>query len=118
MFRHERLDEDGALLRIEAGSDPIRGVLVGVRRQLGSVCEVARQRVPVGNKVEAVVLVLQRNPVAQGSYEMSEMKLTGGTHARHDAGLSSRRKSHTSHERIMRDGATTRYSKPRVNISA
>ena len=56
MLGHERLDEERALLRVEAGADPVGDVLVGVRRQLARVGEVARQRVPVGDEIEAVVL--------------------------------------------------------------
>ena len=37
VFGHERLDEDRALLRVESRRNPVRRVLVGVRRQLRRV---------------------------------------------------------------------------------
>ena len=53
---------------------------------------VAGQRVPVGDEVEAVVLVLQRHPVAEGADEVAEVQPSGRPHARDDprpSGLSS-----------------------------
>ena len=40
---------------------------------------------PVGDEVEAVVLVLQRRPVVQRAHEMAEVELAGRPHARDDA---------------------------------
>ena len=81
VLRHQRLDEERALLRVEPGADPVGDVLVRVGGQLARVREVARQRMPVGDEVEAVVLLLQRNPVAERSHEMSEMQPAGRPHA-------------------------------------
>ena len=82
---HERLDEKRALLGIEAGADPVGDVLVGVRRQLARVGVVARQRVPVGDEIEAVVLLLQRHPVAERADQMAEMQAARRPHAGDDA---------------------------------
>ena len=48
---------------------------------------VARQRVPVGDEVEAVVLLLQRHPVAERADQVAEVQLAGRPHAGHDARL-------------------------------
>ena len=52
---------------------------------LGGVGVVARQRVPVGDEVEAVVAVLQRSPVVQRADEMTEVQFSRRAHARDDA---------------------------------
>ena len=52
-------------LGVEAGGDPVGHHVVRVGDDLGRVGVVARQRVPVGDEVEAVVLVLQRGPVVE-----------------------------------------------------
>jgi len=85
VLRHERLDEERALLRIETGGDPVGHVLVRVGRQLGSVGEVARQRMPVGDEIEAVVDVLQRHPVAERTGQVTEMEAAGRPHSGNDA---------------------------------
>ena len=45
------------------------------------------QRVPVGDEVEAVVVVLQAHPVLQGAVVVAEVHGAGGAHAGEDAGL-------------------------------
>ena len=50
VLRHERLHEQGAPLRIDAGRDPVRDVVVGVLGQPRRVGELARQGVPVGGR--------------------------------------------------------------------
>ena len=82
---HQRLDEERAALGIEAGRDPVGGHVVGVGDDRRGVRVVAGQRVPVGDEVEAVVLVLQRGPVVEGADQMAEMELSGRAHPRHDA---------------------------------
>ena len=52
---------------------------------LGRVGVVAGQRVPVGDEVEAVVLLLQRGPVVQRPGEVAKVELSGRAHARDDA---------------------------------
>ena len=80
VLRYLRLNEKGALLRIEAGANPVGHVLVRVGGQLTRVGVVAGQGVPVGDEVEAVVLVLQRHPVAERPDQVPQMEAPGGTH--------------------------------------
>ena len=109
VFGDERLDEQRALLRIESGGDPVGDILIRKRRQLRRAGVVAGQRVPVGHEVVAVVLLLQRHPVAQRADKVTQVQLSRGTHARDDPGLSSRRgSSHCSHDRMNCAGVATR----------
>jgi hypothetical protein len=82
---NERLDEDRALLRVDPGGNPVREVVGRVAGELGRVGVLARQRVPVGDEVETIVLNLEADPVAQRAGQMSEMELSGRAHARHHA---------------------------------
>ena len=114
---HQRLDEERALLRIEADADPVGDVVVGIGRQLAGVGEVAGQRMPVGDEVEALRLLLQRDPMGERADEMAEMQAAGRPHAGHDAGTSrprailrsskDRRGHWSSQDRMNRVGGIT-----------
>ena len=85
VFRHQRLNEEGALLGIEPGADPVGDVVVGVRDDLAGIRIVRRQRVPVDDAVERIVLGLQLDPVLERANEMAEMKFSGRAHPRQHA---------------------------------
>src|SRR6266508_1472467 len=85
MFGHHRLHEQRALLGIDSGADPIGDVVDGGRHDFCGVREAARQRMPVGDEVEALVLALKCYPVLESADEMSDVKLSGWAHARHDS---------------------------------
>src|ERR671912_1632167 len=85
MFGHQRLDEEGALLGIEAGANPIGHVVVSVRDDLARIRIVRRQRVPIDDTMERIVLGLQLDPVLERAHEMTEMQLSGRAHARQHA---------------------------------
>ena len=51
---------------------------------LRGVGVVGGQRVPVGDEEEAIVLVLQLDPVIQRAHEVSQVQLAGGAHAAQD----------------------------------
>ena len=93
MLGHHRLDEQRALLRIDAGGDPVGGVVEGAGRDLRRVRVLAGQRVPVGHEVEAVERILELDPVAQRADQVPEMELSRRAHPRHDTFL------HTHHNR-------------------
>ena len=113
MLGHERLHEKRALLRVEPGRDPVGDHVVGVGDERRGVRVLARQRVPVGDEVEAVVLLLERHPVAERADEMAEMELAGRPHTRNDA------RAHGSRILIMKlvGGEMIALAAP-VNISA
>ncbi len=46
---------------------------------------VGGQRVPIGDKEKAVILVLQAHPIAQCPDVIAEVQLSGGSHAAQDA---------------------------------
>jgi hypothetical protein len=82
------LAEDGALLGIKAGTDPVLDHLDGVfPESLGSV-EIRGERVPVSHEEEGSQLVLEVHPVLEDAEIMSEMEGTGGAHARSSANFS------------------------------
>ena len=59
---HQRLHEERAALGIDAGGDPVGGVVEGVGDEAAGVGVVAGQRVPVGDEVEAVVAAPAARP--------------------------------------------------------
>ena len=105
---HLRLDEQRAPLGVDAGGNPVGGVVAGVLDEPAGVGVLARQRVPVGDEVQAVVVVLQPGPLLQRPDQMAEVQLAGRTHAGDDAGL------HGSNHPISNDigGPMIRYSQP------
>jgi hypothetical protein len=113
VLRHERLDEERASLRIEAGGDPVGGHVVRARHDLRRIRVVARQRVPVGDEVKTLVRVLQRRPVVERTDQMAEMQFPRGTHPRDDARLHGSRTSSRN-----RAGGTMSVLSMPLNISA
>src|SRR5262249_855302 len=80
---------------------------------------VARQRMPVGDEVEAVVLVLHRHPVAEGAHQVTEVQAAGRPHAGDDTRFPAGGRFHCdgSRERMNRNGGMTIASKPPVRIN-
>src|SRR5574340_645032 len=81
MLDHARLDEQRRLRRINASGEPVdhhvaRILLDHMRRVV-----MRRQRVPVGHKKQALVLVLQTQPVFQHPMIVAKMQASGGAHA-------------------------------------
>jgi len=84
VLRHQRLDEQRALLRVDAGGDPVGDVVDAVGHDVRRVGVLARQRVPIGHEVEAVEPILELDPVAQRADQVPEMELSRRAHPRHD----------------------------------
>ena len=63
---------------------------------------VAGQRVPVGDEIEAVVLLLQRHPVAERADEVAEMQAAGRPHAGDDARFATSRHWQPGDEQLVR----------------
>ena len=70
-----------AALGIETRGKVIDHDLKRVLLDAAGVGVIRGQGVPVGDEKEAVVLVLQAHPVAQGADVVAEVELSGGTHA-------------------------------------
>ncbi len=85
VLRHHRLHEEGALLGIEAGANPVGDVVERGRDDLAGVGVVRRQGMPVDDAVEAVELGLKVDPVLKSADQMTQMQLAGRAHARHHA---------------------------------
>ena len=74
------------LLGVEAGGEPVDHHVVDVLLDDLALFVVRGQRVPVGDEVEAVVVVLQPHPVLQRAVVVAEVQRAGGAHAGEDAG--------------------------------
>ena len=61
--------------------EPVGDVVERVGGNAGRVRVVAGQRVPVGDEIETVVLLLQRDPVLERADQVSEVQLAGRAHA-------------------------------------
>ena len=97
MFWHMRLHKQCGNTRIEARGQPIDHHLVGVLGQTTRVFVTRSERMPVGDEEEARVLVLQIDPVSQGAVVVTEVQLTGRTHAReHTIGLRKTRQDYNT----------------------
>jgi len=80
VLRDPGLDEEGASFGIETGGKEVQNDIlcrllyclrVGIPRGKG---------VPVGDKIVAVIFVLESDPVLESPYEIPEMELSAGLH--------------------------------------
>src|SRR5262249_43396048 len=90
-------------------------VFAGERRDLAWIGEVAGQRVPVGDEIEAVVAFLQRHPVAQRADQVPDMEAAGRPHAGDNASFHQRV---GRSERMKGYGGITTSANPSVSTSA
>ena len=79
------LDEDGRVVGVDAGGEPVDHHVVDVVLDDVALLVVRRQRVPVGDEVEAVVEALQAHPVLQRAVVVAEVQGAGRAHAGQDA---------------------------------
>ena len=86
--RHMGLDEHHALRGIKPRRQPIQQHLDRVFFQTRRVRVVGGQRVPVGDKEKAVVLLLHPNPVFERAHVVSQVQLAGRAHSAQHALLS------------------------------
>src|SRR5215475_7071941 len=78
MFGHERLDEDGRLIRIEPGGQPVGDYRHRIFVDLRRVRVIAGERVPIGDEMVALVNVLQLDPVFKRALVIAEVQTTRG----------------------------------------
>src|SRR5262245_24749773 len=84
MRRHGRLIEDNAGAGIDARRDIGRRDLARLRVQQLRVLRLG-QRMQIDDTEDAVEILLQLHPVADGAEIVAEMQVTGGLDARKDA---------------------------------
>src|SRR6184192_2023604 len=82
---HVRLDEERRDSGVEARGQPVDEHLADVLLKRRRLVVAGGEHVPVGDEEEAVVLVLQLDPVAQRAVVVAEVQPTGGPHAGEDA---------------------------------
>jgi hypothetical protein len=75
------------LVRIDAGSEQVEDEAVDAAGELVRAVVVRRQHVPVGDEVEAVVRLLQREHVEHVAEPVPDVHRTGGAVSRQDASL-------------------------------
>ncbi len=80
------LDEDGAEVGVESGGEEVEGDLADVVFEGGGVGVVGGEGVVVGDEEVTLVLVLELDPVVEGSHVVTEVESSGGAHAGEDAG--------------------------------
>src|SRR5262252_8829613 len=85
MFGHERLDEDGRLIRIEPGGQPVGDYRHRVFVDLRRVGVIAGERVPVGDEMVAPVNVLQLDPVFKRALVIAEVQTARRAHSADDS---------------------------------
>src|SRR5215471_19263564 len=85
MLGHVRLDKQHAALGIEPGGKVVDDDLERTLFDIAGVGVVGGERVPVGDEVEAVIVVLEIDPVAQSSNVVAEVQFSGRTHAAKNA---------------------------------
>ena len=65
MLRDIRLLEDDRLFRIEPGAEPVDQHFANIIPEIRGILVAGSKGVPVGDKIEALVAVLQANPVCK-----------------------------------------------------
>ncbi len=80
-----RLDEQGRHARVQTGRQPVDQHILDVLLQTRGIVITRRQHVPVGHEEEALVLVLELDPVAQCPVVVAEVETAGRPHAREHA---------------------------------
>src|SRR5437868_6587688 len=78
------LDEERRALRVEPRGEPVDQHLPHVKPNLRGIFEVGRERMPVGNEVEALMFCLKPNKVVQRPEQVSEVQFSTGLHAAQD----------------------------------
>ena len=92
MFRHSRLHEQRAFLRIEPGGEQRQRHIDRAGAQISRLVRY-RDGVVVDDAEKRLVLVLQINPVLDGSEVISDVQRAGGLYAAEDAGHCAKLKS-------------------------
>ena len=81
VFRHLGLNEQRGLRRIDAGSQPVDSHVPGVVLDGRRIVVMRRQRMPVGDEKQALVLVLELDPVFQHAVIMAKVQCASRAHA-------------------------------------
>src|SRR5579884_361387 len=116
------LQEDRALLRVEAAGDIVGGHLAGDARDLAGLLVASGQRVPVGDAAEHLVLILQAHPAAQRALQVAQVQRarSGRLHGTQQAfGLGSRHRwcGRLNHALKPFLYCTTPEGKPRIRLT-
>ena len=85
VLRYPRLNKQGRTARVYTCRQPVNDQVHAALRDDRWIFVVRGQGVPIGNKVKALVTVLQFDPVFENTVVMPEMQQTGRPHARKHA---------------------------------
>src|SRR5438093_10344919 len=84
MLRDVGLDEERRALGVETRGQPVNEDLAGVLTDAGGVLVVRRERVPVGDEVETLVLGLEAQEVVERAEEVPQMQHPARLHSAQD----------------------------------
>ena len=82
VLRHARLDEQGRLRRVNAGGKPVHQHVPNVVFNNFWGIVVSGQRVPVRDEKQALVFMLQPDPIFEYAMVVAKMQASGGAHTR------------------------------------
>src|SRR5271166_3839314 len=85
MLRHMRLNKQRAALGIEARRKVVDHDFERTLLNIAGVGVIRGERVPISEEKEAIVFVLQLDPIAQGPDIIAEMQFASRAHAAQDA---------------------------------
>ena len=81
MLGHARLNKQRGLRRIHAGSKPVDHHVPHMLLHGARIVVVGGERMPVGDKEQALEFVLQTHPVFEHAVVVAQMQCAGGAHA-------------------------------------
>ncbi len=81
MLRHLGLDEQRRLIRIDTGGQPVDDHVPGCLFDILRIVVMRRQRMPVRDKEQAGILMLELGPVLEHTMVMAEVQEPGRAHA-------------------------------------
>ena len=79
------LDEDGATFGVEAGGEEVEGDIADVLAEGRGIGVVGGEGVEIRYEEEAIVLILELDPVVKRAHVVAEVKAARGTHSAEDA---------------------------------
>ena len=85
VFHHVGLNEQSRSVRIKTGRKPIDGIIDNHFANALSGIVVSRQRMPVDDTVEALVLILQTHPIVEGPDKVAQVQLPCRPHTAQDS---------------------------------
>ena len=81
MFFNLGLDKEDTFFRIQTETQPTQSILMGVCFDGFRILVFRAQSMPGDDRVKTLILVLQLEPIPQGSSQVAKMQRPGGSHS-------------------------------------